>query len=1650
MQAYANLSAGFVPDQSTEFEVKVWDTPCSFLESDLASTGMQLRVREPVSVADWGAYTASWLAASATSAESAFANVASTAIVSDGRIPQVQQYWGSGAPNWWGASKRGMISACFSGVLNPTAQRAWFMGNTSITFACAGSGLLKIVKVPASGAPMELLSAELTEVGYLQNGFTYSLTDTFVTGDRIRVYYLQRGTEDWGGLVVKVVAGTVSADQETRNQQAAESPVLSCGLFSHETPMAGTTLSFVSAVEIQQELGNAARATLSVPLINPNPERNDGHGWLFIRQSDADPGALQLMDQGTAQIILRRKRLVQITAKVPDATGSPSTRVPLFTGYVDDFSDIANGEAKIVCVGFEGRLVEQYEQAPDRVSYMSRNFRLLDPMRAETWQRGQPVYNVPAFDAWPLTYAVEELAVRAGIDPSRFRRAFSVMKNDGTVGTPSTSWLQYKFRAYTTNGRALRLPRPVHYGNAGVAFTETRQIDDAYLFKVEPTKDLWARVRELTDRMGYRVRFDENGDAVLYPSNNPTHVVDLTTSDVVSGTATSKTNPAAYGAKYLEATSAVTISKTVDAARIDVSFPRAAGVGSWTVNVRRSGAVVHSMVVDPSANIGTPQFLFNASLVQPGSNATVVTVWPPVASSTSLGYGTYTVELVGAADGSTRLADALLCYATDPDRSALPGALDTSDLAISARATQTSDEMRNKVTIVGRRKALVTDSDKFADSKQPTEQEFVVQNAVDYQSITNPSALNYVGYPKQAIVYDSSIADDGFARYLSQVFIYRQSVPKPGAEVEAILLPMIQPGDPVLVTESKFDTLTSSTVYAKTVTHRYTKGRATTTITGQAWPDYPAYEPRYDINLADFDNQPVIDITLAYVTLSGHVVSNLNGDAVRPVLDTPATGSPAGNIVSYTNVSASGSTIALPGGAPWPPVPGTLQVRQRTVVATGATVETRKTRDLFRWKAGQQLIEMQLPPNWAVQQVQADVYNTFLGRIVNGPYTVGSDQNAADIKYYYKIIGRSLVLYGATDRPTVLNLTGQYDLRLKVFYKTTSGEQRLDWVANNPYHQFTSFSYADGATSIALPWKQGDDTTRFQPVPSTWDVRYKRLYAAGGSDPNVLPSGVADNGQPYSPFYDPYTSELGNLVSVGFASLVEGLYRVSIRSVYDDTIVAWMTGNDAAADEPEKHWEYLPVGVNQFYWDGVDQVGEWNARQSELYASLVDGSFGEDSDTYERVGKGYYAWNQEVGGGRYPQLAYIWLKRDANGKPIIGHGTYAQWYIAVESISDQLPGTVVVDSVDDTNPTNGQYVYTHLPEPTKVSLKIDDWVSGSAYDPTALSGVSAGSVDANWATLSSSTPAVNQVFASINNAKPMRMRFYVEQRPGFLWEGKRDEVSVKLTRHVHLRAYIADQTIIDKGSSYPGTTTRERVIANRRLCNDEHTNTYGDSGFRKGKSFKWTTGDTGTTEWIFRPQDFKREFNYGGLEESIGFGKYLQLEEVPGWSNTRDLASERSRLQFALMSYLFYLSSMVTDRSGRTTWGLNTSFVDKSKLVNNVTATTFGDDPMYLLRRTVACRQWVGEPGWKSGQLSTYGASSGSLMDKLLEHWWWQHESTATTIGTTESAWSSMGCSNDEYSAWHVSTSDFQPKLPSSYSAARQLGSASASAVTGW
>jgi hypothetical protein len=820
------------------------------------------------------------------------------------------------------------------------------------------------------------------------------------------------------------------------------------------------------------------------------------------------------------------------------------------------------------------------------------------------------------------------------------------------------------------SGDLIRLERRVHYGNAGLFKNSARPDDDEYLFKPENTRDLWAHALQITDRYGFDLFFDESGNAVLQSRNLPHQIVDLDAT--LGGAPTLKTHPSAHAGTYIEYTGPVaTVSKTVAAARIDLSVPRGASLGTWSYTIRRASdnGIVATGTINPDSGTGSVDtYFYDYRATADGTNATVTTLFSGY-------FGSYIVQLAssGGSGGTVRRLDCLLLYHTDPVTPLLPSVLSTARNALDVDGQATMNDFRNFVIVVGARRAIVTDSAKFNSSEINPGTEFVVQAASNPASVLDPADPSYIGGTKEAIIYDSGVTDDDFAAYLARTFIYKYQAPRPAATIRHTLLPGLQLRDPVYALEDTYQTIAGQQVlFVSGLRHSLSERAATTEITTTSYQDFPSYQPREDIDIdANFGGSPVANLRVRYTSVTGETRTNLMPG--EEYVSGPA------DIVEYSAVSVTAGSpdyLDMSSGKAWPPVPGTVFLRPGVSGATGASSLT-TTQDVTIPHGGSGGFTLPLPNMQTITSVVLTFYAS--GRsgsvaLTSRTRTLSSTRPTPDNdteRFYYQVNSDgTLAIYSVPSVSRQHHPTRVF--QVEVQWTQSSNYSAKDWLTNTPYHHFFNVDHrtsGTGAKRIHLPWKQGDNTTPFQrnTAVTSYDVKYRRLGPVDGSNNFLDPYGGT------SPFYDPYTSELGNLVTISMDLLVSGTYRMSIRNVADDTVVAWITEPTADPDDPEQHWTYMNAAAGRsFVWDGVDAVGRWNERQSYDYSVGAHGAF----ETEERpvIGRGFYVWNQEQGAtGGYAPLALIAGTRDATtGLPDFGQGTYAVWYLKIEATNDRL------------------------------------------------------------------------------------------------------------------------------------------------------------------------------------------------------------------------------------------------------------------------------------------------------------------------------------------------------------------------------------------
>lgn len=556
--------------------------------------------------------------------------------------------------------------------------------------------------------------------------------------------------------------------------------------------------------------------------------------------------------------------------------------------------------------------------------------------------------------------------------------------------------------------------------------------------------------------------------------------------------------------------------------------------------------------------------------------------------------------------------------------------------------------------------------------------------------------------------------------------------------------------------------------------------------------------------------------------------------------------------------------------------------------------------------------------------------------------------------------------------------------------------QKKRALVNNPYRHFFHIpSWLDKKPTLSFTFDEGDDSGVYN---KSW-YNFPGSGATGDSWYAIYDY-LTSRGSQRNPYYDPYTSELGNLVTVSFTPLVSGRYRVSVRDASGQfqEPIAWLSNPSSDPKNAEAHWQYMEAGSRQtMLWDGSDNIGEWNTQQSLQYANEIRGAFGEEKTN---VGHGFYAWNDQTTNS----FTAIGDTNNRNfgpdGSPYYTIGKYGQFEIRIEVVNDELlqkdiaegsPHPRVVNSsslpttIDgrEINTTSETYVWSHLPnDPTQVAIRIQEWAGTRPWTPNLTTS------EHDWTDYSSPNPE-----ASISEGEPVRITFAPRRRRGYMWEGGGSS-GVLLTRQVHLKATVFDsfwrfggKTWQEFDPKYSVGAAEEKRVVNRMFHNEDHTLSFTDTAYRDAKNLS-------TYEWIFEPRMFEKDFGRG-FPEPLRYGDYEQLEALPGFDNKSlggTASRERSSLLLAYLNYLFYFSAYSLDRSGRRQWCLNSwtddagkrrGWIDKTKsaTIERTSASSDPSSPNYRdwaiadyerngadkhLIRSIFVRQWK-EEGWRDG-----------------------------------------------------------------------------------
>lgn len=1458
-------SGAFTSTQIIDWRVDWFDS-----SMDVPERGIGFRLGNPAST-----FTTAGMQAAAN--PTSYYNTNTTPVLTNsgtwGSSPIVVDYWGSGAPT--GISKARFVAFHYRGFV--ATDRSWIhkTGTTSSAWlSFSGNGYIRV----------QLNGADILNTKLSYSTFVTSTLFTPVANDRIDIYYFQLG-DPWGGLVGKYVAqktGQSSATTDITIDQYRESPPLAASIIPFTTATSTTLKEVIeAAVEINGPL-DTAMLKFRVPLSN----QDSSSGWRLL----TTPRRLQYTSTSGVVSTLKRKQLIKFFG------GFQSEQYSRFTGHIVNFNE-QNSIIEVECAAVEDRMAKvPVENYPDPISYCTFGYF----KQASTFE---PIFNITAYDNWPLEHAIKDLSYKAGIDSKLFYGIRQTNNINGNITDiqDEIGNKHYLTRSKSISGSLLKLQRPLFYGNSGAGFDSRKPADDQYIYRPNLSNSVLDWARELADSLGYDFRSNADGNIVLASRNNA-HRYSKTT-----GIGTQKFSPSAIQGTYQEMTGPFTKDITLNGGRFDLVVGRESTLGTINYSVQvMSGIQVASGTLD-LALVGETSgiFFYDNRFTIRGNNQAIFTLYTGK-------WGTYSIHLAQNT-GTKWWLDSILIYDYDSQKSTLPQTLVTDFGVETLRTESNAQEAVNRVVVIGKRKATITDSAKERNPNNP-QNEFYVAAGADPSSIWDSTADNYVGGKIATLIVDNKISDQDYADWAALTLLTRQRDPGPSADITHPILPFLEPRDPISIGDQNYNSITGSNlVWITRITESYAASSSESTLSTTSYSQLPSYDPRQDLDVATIDSvffgQPAINISISYPSIDSGTVTNPGPNLTNAKL-WGYMGSGTSYILKEERLATYGSDsngtfISMSGTAAWPPIPDSI--------------------------------------------------------------TLGPDDTT---------VSPTNVIYRSRD------------------YRT---------LRNNPYMKFTHI-YDYATKKIHLPCQAADGTAPYQ--LAGWRMGTSAHLAYFGLDSSLTPTTVYSG---RAPFYDPYISELpdGNFVTISFDALTSGYYRVSVwdaRNTNSPTLVAWLTEPSNESPEPDSHWAYMTSGKNkQFLWDGVDTVGDWNKKQSEDYSWIARGWFGIDQRP--EIGKGFYVWNDNT-----TQAVTISGQMLGN-KLVFNPDNYSQFYIKIEVYNDLFATTAeqspsyqgfsnykfdintirgipktpstsspvfisnstirTINSTQLKGVTAGQnaapsiYIYTYLSPPTKAIISnIEDWTpSVKAYNPVDDAYGTVG-----WTVLSSGT---GDYAATFRNDKPIRLSFQAIARPGGRFSGNSQFTTFKVHRITHLNAGIMDLFFLLEGEPWHALSPVEKKrIVSRRLTNAQHTLDFADTDYR--------TGDTLTqsqNKWVFRPSDFKIE--NGGQNQSIEYCNYLQLEDVPGFSQLRTLGEQKSRLLLAYMNYIFYLSVFIQDRSGRFTWMIDPTDVDYSKILYNQFKVEFPEDLENYSTRTIVARQW-NDPNYIQSFAQTWNIVSGT------------------------------------------------------------------------
>lgn len=264
------------------------------------------------------------------------------------------------------------------------------------------------------------------------------------------------------------------------------------------------TVSSARSAELQLESNQSNTFQFEVPVLDSVMGTGGQNGFRY----DRDIGFYR---DASAGVILRQNRLVRFYTGYAEDINNPSDSdlVQRFEGVVTDIDiNKSPGQTslKIKCQDLLYYAITQInENYPDVTSYVANDY-VVNNNANEPAGLTRP----RTYDAWPIEAVFRDLAVKAGIDPSKlYGRNQYLSARPGNISQTTSVVTTTGTGDYKIESRNITLRRRPKYGNPAFA---GQVADDEYIWSFNFGDTIFDMMSKLGDTYGFDINIDNTGD----------------------------------------------------------------------------------------------------------------------------------------------------------------------------------------------------------------------------------------------------------------------------------------------------------------------------------------------------------------------------------------------------------------------------------------------------------------------------------------------------------------------------------------------------------------------------------------------------------------------------------------------------------------------------------------------------------------------------------------------------------------------------------------------------------------------------------------------------------------------------------------------------------------------------------------------------------------------------------------------------------------------------------------------------------------------------------------------------------------------------------------------------------------------------------